>query len=173
MDQAISTGVYSAEAGPCLNQVERIVDTFVAPSRTFIDIRRNTSRWLPFLLVTLFGLGTHATYGQMLAVWMYASLPRLLASVLMMVTLWFGSNVEAFDLKNPVGTNPGFYLPDAAPWLKGVLGFFDVIGIWVLILLVSGTAVVAKVKRGPAAAVVVGWWALMIILTGVITAITS
>jgi hypothetical protein len=40
-----------------LSQIERIIDTFVAPSRTFTDILRSTSWWLPFLLavvVTLF-----------------------------------------------------------------------------------------------------------------------
>jgi hypothetical protein len=33
--------------------VERVVDTFVAPTKTFIDIRRNASWWLPFLLSIL------------------------------------------------------------------------------------------------------------------------
>ncbi len=33
-----------------LSQVERVVDTFVAPSKTFTDILRSTSWWLPFLL---------------------------------------------------------------------------------------------------------------------------
>ena len=39
----------TGEAGG-LSQVERVVDTFVAPSKTFTDIRRNTSWWLPFVL---------------------------------------------------------------------------------------------------------------------------
>ena len=34
-----------------LSQVERVVDTFVAPSKTFTDILRSTSWWLPFLLL--------------------------------------------------------------------------------------------------------------------------
>ncbi len=34
-----------------LSQVERVVDTFVAPSKTFTDILRNTSWWLPFLIL--------------------------------------------------------------------------------------------------------------------------
>jgi len=33
-----------------LSQVERVVDTFVAPSKTFTDILRSTSWWLPFVL---------------------------------------------------------------------------------------------------------------------------
>ncbi|MGC2509789.1 MAG: YIP1 family protein, partial [Acidobacteriaceae bacterium] len=36
-----------------LSQVERVVDTFVAPTKTFTDIRRNASWWLPFLLLIL------------------------------------------------------------------------------------------------------------------------
>jgi hypothetical protein len=36
-----------------LSQVERVVDTFVAPSKTFTDILRSTSWWLPFLLYML------------------------------------------------------------------------------------------------------------------------
>lgn len=44
-----------SEAKP-LTEVERIVDTFVAPSKTFTDIRRNASWWVPWLLMSIFGL---------------------------------------------------------------------------------------------------------------------
>ncbi len=81
------------------------------------------------------------------------------------MTLFFGGNAEAFDVKNPVGTNLAYYLPDAGPGLKSALSFFDVIGIWCLVLLVIGTAIVAKVSRGKAAAVVVGWWVLILIIS--------
>jgi hypothetical protein len=36
---------------PGLSQAERVVDTFVAPSKTFTDILRSTTWWLPFLLL--------------------------------------------------------------------------------------------------------------------------
>ncbi len=39
-----------------LTEVERVVDTFVAPSKTFTDIRRNASWWVPWLLMSVFGL---------------------------------------------------------------------------------------------------------------------
>lgn len=42
---------------PPLSQVERVVDTFVAPSKTFTDIRRSASWWLPWLLGAIIGLG--------------------------------------------------------------------------------------------------------------------
>jgi Yip1 domain len=45
-----------AEGAP-LSQVERVVDTFVAPSKTFMDVRRSASWWLPFILVCLCSYG--------------------------------------------------------------------------------------------------------------------
>ncbi len=235
-----------------LSEVERVVDTFVAPTKTFADILRSARWWLPFVLLVLvtlgttavverqvgfervaenqihqspkqaerydaappdqkatqihsmgkayryssygsfvfilifvaimallywasfnFGLGAATTFGQMFAVIMYASLPRLLTGLLTIVTLLFGGNAESYDLKNPVGTNPAYFMPDGAPWLKAALSFFDVIGIWQLVLMVIGTAIVAKVSRGKAAAVVVGWWAIGLIVSVGIAAATS
>jgi hypothetical protein len=231
-------------AAPGLSQVERVVDTFIAPTKTFTDILRSTSWWLPFLLAVVvsigvtvamdkqvgfdrvvenvihqspsqeeklasltpeqraaqmkgmatgyrytsygfpllilifsaiastvlwgsfnFGLGARTTFGQMFCLWMYCSLPKLLAGILTIVTIYFGGNAESFDIKNAVGTNIGYYLPDAAPWLKAILTSFDIIGIWSLILLVIGTSVVAKVSHGKAAAVVIGWWVLILVIS--------
>ena len=42
---------------PSLSQVARVIDTFIAPSKTFADIRRSAQWWLPFLLMTLVGWG--------------------------------------------------------------------------------------------------------------------
>src|SRR5437879_3670736 len=40
-------------AQPGLSQVARVINTFIAPSKTFLDIRRSASWWLPWLLGTL------------------------------------------------------------------------------------------------------------------------
>src|ERR1700744_536201 len=45
-------------AGPGLSQVERVVDTFIAPKKTFTDILRSTSWWLPFLLMLVVTVGS-------------------------------------------------------------------------------------------------------------------
>jgi hypothetical protein len=240
------------QQGAGLSEVERVVDVFVAPSKTFTDILRSATWWLPFVIMVIvtmgvtvvvdkqvgfarvaenqihqspkqeealsnltpeqraqrlqsmsvgyrytsyasfvfilifvaiaallywasfnFGLGAHTTYGQMFAVWMYASMPRLVAGLLTIVTLMFGGNADAYDMKNPVGTNLAYYMPDAAPWLKAFLSFFDVIGLWVLVLLIIGTAIVAKVPRGKAAMVVVGWWVFGLLVSVGIAVATS
>jgi hypothetical protein len=239
-------------SGPGLSQVERVVDTFVAPKKTFTDILRSSSWWLPFLLLVLvtlgstiavekqvgweraaenqihqnpkqeekmaaltpeqratqmrltatitryssygsfvfilvfvaifaliywasfnFGLGAKTTFGQMFAVCMYASLPRLLTGILAILTLVFGNSADSYDLRNPVGTNLAYFMPDSGPALKAALGFFDVIGLWQLVLLVIGMAIVAKVSTGKAAAVVVGWWVVGLVISVGIAVATS
>ncbi len=35
---------------PPLNEGQRVIDTFIAPSKTFTDIRRSASWWLPFVI---------------------------------------------------------------------------------------------------------------------------
>lgn len=42
--------------GKPLSEVERVVDTFVAPSKTFTDILRSSSWWLPFILFAIFSI---------------------------------------------------------------------------------------------------------------------
>lgn len=242
----------SGQTGQGLNEVERVVDTFIAPTKTFTDILRSASWWLPFVLLVLvtlattivvdkqvgfqrvaenqihqnpkqeerfnqlteeqkttqlrsaagiyryvsyasfllvlifvgifaliywasfnFGLGTRTTYGQMFAVWMYASLPKLIVGLLTIVVLLFSGSADSYNTQNPVGTNPAYYMPDAAPWLRAFLSFFDIISFWQLALLILGTAIVAKVSRGKAAAVVLGWWAFGLLLSVGIAAATS
>jgi hypothetical protein len=43
------------EAAP-LSEGARIVNTFIAPSKTFTDLRRNASWWGPWLLISIFAL---------------------------------------------------------------------------------------------------------------------
>ena len=44
-----------------LSEIERVVDTFIAPSKTFADIRRSATWWLPFLLLVIFSVAVGAT----------------------------------------------------------------------------------------------------------------
>ena len=115
------------------------------------------------LLVTLnFGLGGHATFGQMFAVWMYATLPWLIQGILGIIVLFAGLDADAFNLKNPVGTNVGYYLPTDLPqWLIAFGTSMDVLTIWVLVLLTIGCAIVARTKLASTAIAVVGWWVLI------------
>ena len=232
-----------------LSQVERVVDTFVAPTKTFTDIRRNASWWLPFLLLILvsvafaasidrkigfdqvaqaninrnasaqqrmstltdaqreqsihtiaaftrvvsylypvlglifalicagilmmtfnFGLGAKATYKEYLAVWFYAGLPFLIKFLLAAIAIFAGVSAEQFDINNPVGTNVGWFLTSDVPlWVRTLFSSADIFTLWVVVLLILGCSIVAKVKRSSAAIVIIGWWVL-IILAGTIMA---
>jgi hypothetical protein len=248
----MSDTVANAEVSKPLSQVERVVDTFIAPSKTFHDILRSSSWWLPWLLgvlVTLgfglaiqqkvgwdkayatillhspqaqqdrlaqlppdqqakqktigasfvkyifwstpiltllfaalaavmllatlnFGLGGQATFNQMFAVWMYGTLPFLIQGILGIITLFAGLDADSFNLKNPVGTNVGYYLPlDAPQWLVAFATSLDVLTIWVLILLTIGCATVGRTKRSTAAVAVWGWWIVITLGKVVIAAI--
>lgn len=234
-----------AEAGPSgLSQIERVVDTFIAPSKTFTDILRSSSWWLPFLLLVVsslggayvvqqqvgfdrvysnmlrdspksedrinqmnpaqksammkmgetqmkfssygasvflliffaiyslivwasfnFGVGAKTTYGQVFAVTFYAALPYLLLTLLSVITLYAGGNAEAYDFKNPVGTNPAYFMPDAAPWIKALLSSFDVVKLWSVGLTVVGMSIVAKKTVTQSAVIIGGLWLLGVILS--------
>jgi len=226
-----------------LNEVQRVVDTFVAPSKTFIDVKRSASWWLPWLIgviVTIifgvvvqqkigwdktyqnslkqspaqqqrieqmpsdqqaramqvgaaftkyifyatpalallvaliaaavlmatvnFGFGGRAKFGQMMAVWFYATLPWSIQGILGIITTWF-VDPDSFNIRNFVGTNIGYYLPPDMPKTIIALGTaLDVFTIWALILMTIGIAIVGNVKKGQAAMVVWGWWVIMTIL---------
>jgi hypothetical protein len=232
-----------------LTQVERVVDAYVAPTKTFADIRRDTSWWLPFLLSIVigltfayavdrqigfdqvaqaninrnaqaqekmstltdaqrqqsihiiavstriisyaypavvliialicagilmmsfnFGLGAKATFQQYLAVWFYAGLPFLIKFLLAAIAIFAGVSADHFDIRNPVGTNIGWYLTSDVPqWLRTLFSSADIFTIWVVVLLILGCSTVARVKRSSAAIVIIGWWVL-IILAGTVTA---
>jgi hypothetical protein len=51
----VSVPVPSPDA-PALSEAERIINTFIAPSKTFTDLRRNASWWGPWLLISIFSL---------------------------------------------------------------------------------------------------------------------
>jgi hypothetical protein len=249
----MSDTVANAEAAAPLSQMERVIDTFIAPSKTFNDILRDASWWLPWLLgalVTLgfsaavqqkigwdktysnilqhsseaqqerfaqlspdqqarqkavaasftkyivwvspvlglffaaiaagvllmtlnFGLGGHAKFGQIFALWMYATLPWLIQGILAIIVLFAGLDPDAFNLRNPVGTNLGYYLPsDSSQWLIALGTSIDVLNIWVLILVTIGCAIVARTKLAATAMAVGGWWILITLAKVAIAAIS-
>ena len=227
-----------------LSQAARVGDTFVAPSKTFKDLLRSGSWWLPCVLVLLmsaifsvvaikkvgiarmsdntiatmpkiqdmlasakpdealaihqriekkisgsfystpmlmlvagfaiaglflftanFAFGGSATYKGMLALFWYSVLPLVVLSALVSILLAAGVNVEGFRVSNPIGTNPGYYMPDgSSPVTVALLSFFDIFSVWVFCLQALGTAIVARITLGKAFGAVGIWWVLYCIL---------
>jgi hypothetical protein len=125
------------------------------------------------LLASLnFALGGHARFGPLFAVYFFSSLPQVIKLLLATLTLLFGIGAESFQINNPIGSNPGFYLAGSAVphWAISILSWVDVFLIWQLVLLTIGCAIVAKVSRGKAAAVVFGWTLVFIAIGGAFAA---
>jgi hypothetical protein len=232
----------TAEA-PLLNPVQRLVNTFAAPTKTFEDVRRSSGWWVPFLVAAVvgvfysfvllhkiglpalvdgvirqspalesriasstpdvaarihssietqfkflyagpvfsvliglavsgilmatanFGAGGRATFKAMMGVWFYSSLPLVVFYLLVIAAIYGGVASDPFNIKNPIGTNIGFYLSEAdlPKTLMPVLAAMDLFAIWTAVLLTIGVSTVAGIKRGAAAAIVVGWWIIVIL----------
>ncbi|HEU5403583.1 MAG TPA: YIP1 family protein [Terriglobales bacterium] len=213
-----------------LSEGERLIDTFVAPSKTFADLRRNASWFAPFLIIAVvslgfifaidkkigweqimqnevaknpkaqeridklppeqrdnilrtqvkvsrvfayvspvfllvtflvsagvllatfnFGFGAQLRYMTTMAIVTYASLPTILSALLGIVVLFAGVDPEAFNIRNPVATNPAYFMdPTANKFLYGVVSAFDVITLWVIFLMAGGISANSKVKKSAA-----------------------
>ncbi len=233
-----------AVEAPAMNAMQRVVNTFVAPTKTFEDVRRRSDWWIPFLIASAvglvyafvvlhkiglptlvdgvmrqstalesqlssstpeqaaairsrvemnfkfmyvapvfsmvvgliaaglllatanFGAGGKATYKQMLGVWFYGALPLTLFAVVVIAAVLGGVVGDSFNIKNPVGTNIGFYLQDGdlPKTLLPLLSACDLFAIWTAVLLTIGVSIVAKITRFAAGAVVFGWWLVWILL---------
>jgi len=233
----------TAEA-PLLNPIQRLVNVFAAPSKTFEDVKRNSGWWVPYLIAVVigvlyafallhkiglpalvdgvirqspalesriasstpevaarihssiemqfkflylgpvfsllaglaaagvllatanFGAGGKATYKEMLGVWFYGALPLAVFYLLVIAAVYGGVAGDNFNIKNPIGTNVGFYLTgaDLPQTLMPLLSALDIFAIWTAVVLTIGVSTVAGIKRGGAAAIVFGWWIVFILL---------
>jgi len=221
-----------------LSQGARIVNTFIAPSKTFTDLRRSASWWAPWLLISIFsllfayavdrqvtfdqitrnererspkaseqfekltpdqqaqqtriitmsmrvgfyfspaivllgnllvggvllatfnfGAGAELKFKTAFAVVMYAGLPGIVNAALGVLTMFSGINPEGFNVSNPVGTNPGYYLsPETSKAVVALASIPDVISIWVIVLMGIGFSCTSKVKRSTAITIVAAWY---------------
>jgi hypothetical protein len=221
-----------------LSEGARLINVFIAPSRTFTDLRRSASWWVPWLLISVFSLlfsyavdrqvtfeqiskneiarspkvsdrfdkATPAQQAQQLrimtasyrysfygipalillidliiaavlfatfkfaasadlkfkttfAVVMYAGLPGIVNAILGTISMFAGINPEGFNVNNPVGTNPAYYMdPATNKFVLGLASSLDLIAIWTIVLLGIGFACTSKVKRSTAITIVAVWY---------------
>lgn len=114
-----------------------------------------------------FGLGTEITFGQSLAVVFYSGLVGCIKVLLAIIMLFSGSNTDAFNFSNPVGTNPAFYMSitDTARWLYSMASWFDVFTLWTFALIGIGFAVVGRKKISSGIGVMAGWFIVMVLVS--------
>jgi len=117
------------------------------------------------LFATLkFGASAELKYKSLFALIVYTRLPMLLTTLLAMLSIVAGVSGDAFNIQNPVATNPGYFVgPDGSPVLRALLSPFDVFTLWTLVLTAIGITCIGKVKRGTAFAIVFGWFAVVVL----------
>jgi hypothetical protein len=122
-----------------------------------------------------FVFGGKATFGSIYTVWMYASLPSIIKSLLGIVVIFAGVAPESFNIKNFAPTNLAAFLNpvETNKALYALASSLDFVTIWTLVLLGIGTAMVAGVKRTSGYIAVFGWWAIFVLIGVGIAAITG
>jgi Yip1 domain len=221
-----------------LSEPARIVNTFIAPAKTFEDVRRNSSWWVPWLLISIsalvfvytvqlkvgfdqvvrnevaksprsqsqlervpeqqrnerlrgitkftqavsyaspitgliaflimagvlmasfnFGAGASIPFKTSLAVVSYGNLPTIIYSLLGVLSLVAGVSPEGFNIKNPVATNPAYFMdPAGNHFLYGMASALDLFVLWTIVLMAIGYSTVSRVRRSTTFATIVGWY---------------
>jgi hypothetical protein len=114
-----------------------------------------------------FVFGGKATFSSVFAVWMYASLPGLIKTLLGTIVIFAGLAPESFNLNNFAPTNVAAFLNPAETnaALYKLATSIDFTTIWYLALFGIGTAIVAGVKRTSGYIAVFGWWAIIVLVS--------
>lgn len=112
-----------------------------------------------------FGLGAQTKFLQVFAVILFAGIPRYFVWILSIIFLFAGVGTDNFDMKNPVGTNLGYYLSNSPHWMQTAGQFFDIFTLWTIALIVLGMAIISGKKIAQSATIVIGWWALVLIVS--------
>ncbi len=227
-----------------LSEPQRLIDTFIAPTRTFTDLRRSAMWWAPFIIIAIvgslfvytidlkvgfekvvdnqiqmkpkaaerlekmpadqrakvmgqqvgitkiiaysvpaialiiyaifaavvfaaikFAANAEVQFKTVFALIVYTRLPELVRAILSSISLLAGVSTDSFDINNPLATNGAYFMDPSSgsPILRALLSSFDIITIWTLVLVAIGIPCIAKVKRGTAFGIVIGWFALTIL----------
>jgi len=239
----------SPETAP-LSEGARILNTFIAPSKTFTDLRRSSSWWAPWLLISVFslifvhamqrqigfeqitknaiaqsgkaeqleklppdqrarqmqisttvtryvswatpvvilivyviiaavllgtfkfGASANVSFKTSLAIVIYSGLPGIIGAILGTASLFAGVDPEGFNPKNPVATNPAYFMdPAQNRFIYSMASALDVFVIWSIVLMGIGFACNSKVKRSTAIVIVAAWYVLYKLVGGALTSL--
>jgi len=233
--------------GTPMSEPARILNTFVAPSKTFSDLQHNASWWGPLILSVIItvlvaavmdrqigfdqitrnevaksarrsdqldklpadqkaqqmaigaAITKYISYGSVVIVlisWLviasvlllafnvgagasvpfkvafaiaaYGGLPWIIHGVLAMLSMLAGVDKEAFNIQNPVGTNPAYFMdPAGNKFALGMASAFDIIAFWSIALVGIGFACNSRVKKSTAITIVAGCFlAYKVVISG-------
>ena len=113
-----------------------------------------------------FIFGGKATFSSVFVVWMYASLPGIIKTLLGSAVAFFTAP-ESFNIQNFAPTSIGAFLSpsETNAALYKLATSLDITTIWSLALTGIGLAAVARVKRSSGYMAVFGWWLLILVVS--------
>lgn len=118
------------------------------------------------LMVSLRLFAGEITFLQAFSVTLYAWMPRLVKQIIGTIVIFSRNEVSILDLQNPVVSNLGFLAdPKTNPVLYAIASSVDLFAIWSVILMIIGLAIASRLSRGRSAAIVVGWWVVINLLS--------
>lgn len=107
--------------------------------------------------------GWDTTFRQAFGVTTHAFLPGMVKSPLIIFLITRQESVDPRALGDLLRSNLGFLVArDSSKALHSVLQSIDVFTLWSVFLFVVGFAAAAKIKKGPAAGVIVTLWLLVV-----------
>ena len=104
-------------------------------------------------------MGGSATFLRGVSVWVYASFPPTVVSMLANILILFLKSTDDIDIATSqnglIHANPTFFIDTkASPVLSALLGTFDLFFIWGWVLAAIGLRIVGKISSGAAWAIV-------------------
>lgn len=122
--------------------------------------------WLLIVALVLwgtfsFGAGaTEINFGRSMAIVTYASLIGIIKTLLTIILLFAGMDVDEFNIQNPIGTNPGFFMnfQETPRFLYAFASGLDVFLFAVLAMTAYGFHITGRIKKGTAFGIVFGWY---------------
>ena len=119
-----------------------------------------------------FGMGSSLSYKLTLSVVIYSNLPIVIKYLITSITLFAGRSPEGFLFDNPLASNLGYFVNQAAhPGIYTFGAFMDIFAIWSLFIRAIGFTKVAKVSLPGSLSAVFGLYlAFALLFAGVAAA---
>ena len=109
--------------------------------------------------------GWDLTFRQSFGITAHAFLPTVLSTLVFLPVLLKQETVDPRTMGDLLMSNLGFLVDrSSSPAVHAILQSIDVFSIWTAALLVIGLSAAARIRRGPAAGVVVTLWVLLILI---------
>ncbi len=111
-------------------------------------------------------LGSDLTFKQSLSTYLYGVAPLIVASLLALPVMLSRESLSIEEVQggSVLMSNLSFLAPeDAGAATRAALASLDVFSIWVIVLLVIGYRIVARVSTAAAAGTVIGLWLVVVL----------